>query len=90
MPLYVVRQTAPYTFEVAKFSDNKFPLEVYDVIRSDCNCPSPKVPCKHAAIVKAWLQQPIPHGLAFDPEAEMFIRFVDPKNLDELMENLQL
>lgn len=46
-------------FQVAKFTGGDVPEKIYSMTargeRTDCDCPSPHRPCKHAKMVEFWL-----------------------------------
>lgn len=86
--LYTFREMGQGNYEVAKFDDRKRPIEVYDIYGGHCNCPSPKVLCKHIIMLNDWKKQESRAGLAFDSDLKLFIRFVDPEGLHNLLKGI--
>mgnify|MGYP006935540783 CR=1 FL=1 len=51
--MYLVRQVKKNVFEVAKFEDRNFPVDVYTITNNKCNCPASwrSSSCKHRKLV---------------------------------------
>ena len=63
---YFLKHVSQYVgFQLAKFDPDRFeaPADVYTIKGRSCNCPSPKFPCKHIAIVDKLKEKP---GSCFD------------------------
>jgi len=52
--MYYIPRMGKHGYELAKFEDRSFPIEVYHTYDKRCDCPSFKRPCKHISIMKAW------------------------------------
>lgn len=52
--MYLVRQTKKNVFEISKFEDSNYPLDVYTVTNNKCNCPASwrSANCKHRKLVE--------------------------------------
>lgn len=56
---FQILETGPSpVYTLAKFETyGVFPTEVYTITNENrCNCPSPKHPCKHFALLEKWLE----------------------------------
>jgi hypothetical protein len=91
---YFIRQLShiPARFGVAKFDQGRAPEDVYEVIlapsgRGSCNCPSPKVPCKHVLMVKEWFLLPEPEDFYYNTEEDgsKFIEYSFTEAIAELI-----
>ncbi len=90
---YYVSQASLLRFTVAKFDGKDEPIEVYDVLDEHCNCPSPKVPCKHVIMLRKWLKLDIPANYYFDADKDTFVKhfFVGklPPFVQELLDQME-
>lgn len=52
--MYAVRAINSNVFEVAKFEDRNFPVDVYTIKKGKCNCPASwrSTSCKHSKLVE--------------------------------------
>jgi len=72
---YLVRRTKN-AFEVAKFEESSYPLNVYTVTGSRCYCPARTRSCKHMKIFKAWERNGSNLGEVYNDSAEVINRLI--------------
>jgi hypothetical protein len=91
---YYISQTTPIRYRIAKFlPDTDYPQETYEVFvdtnpkKDVCTCPSFKLPCKHAGMVRRWKSLPADRriGSYYDDTTDKFMHtvFGDISTLEE-------
>lgn len=70
MTNYLVRR-AKYGYEVAKFEESSYPVDVYRVSGSRCYCPARTRSCKHMKIFKAWERNGSTPGDVYDEKGTL-------------------
>jgi len=75
MSEYLVRR-AKYGYEVAKFEESSYPIDVYSISGSRCFCPARTRSCKHMKIFKAWERNGSQPGEVYDDTAKIINRLI--------------
>lgn len=65
MTTYLVRRSK-YAYELAKFEDSSYPLDIYRISGSRCYCPARTRSCKHMKIFKTWERSGSVEGDVYD------------------------
>ena len=52
--MYLIRQLKNNEFQIAKFEDRRYPVDVYTISKNRCNCPAIRNACKHKTILAEW------------------------------------
>ena len=80
--IYLLRKVARDVVQIAKFEYSSEPTDVYslNLKTKRCDCPSPRVPCKHWDLVQEWRT-----GHYFDDDALVPNPILDTTAMEQLL-----